>query len=73
MDKLFRSNKGVSNRKLKLYILNCNSGKSCQINYGSGSISGFFSQDSVEVGDLAVKNQVGFFSPLKVFLETGFS
>ena len=73
IDKLFRSNKGVSNRKLKLYILNCNSGKSCQINYGSGSISGFFSQDSVEVGDLAVKNQVGFFSPLKVFLETGFS
>lgn len=33
-------------------------GKSCEINYGSGSISGFFSQDSVEVGDLAIKNQI---------------
>ncbi|GMY22164.1 aspartic proteinase-like isoform X1 [Fagus crenata] len=32
-------------------------GKSCEINYGSGSISGFFSQDIVEVGDLDVKNQ----------------
>ncbi|XP_030956954.1 aspartic proteinase-like isoform X1 [Quercus lobata] len=33
-------------------------GKSCEINYGSGSISGFFSQDSVEVGNLPVKNQI---------------
>ncbi|GMH13118.1 hypothetical protein Nepgr_014959 [Nepenthes gracilis] len=33
-------------------------GKSCEIDYGSGSISGFFSQDIVEVGNLAVKNQV---------------
>lgn len=32
-------------------------GKSCEINYGSGSISGFFSQDNVEVGDLVVKDQ----------------
>ncbi|KAH9733832.1 retrotransposon protein SINE subclass [Citrus sinensis] len=33
-------------------------GKSCEINYGSGSISGFFSQDNVEVGDVVVKDQV---------------
>ncbi|XWS58047.1 hypothetical protein CRYUN_Cryun08bG0001600 [Craigia yunnanensis] len=33
-------------------------GKSCEINYGSGSISGFFSQDNVEVGGLVVKDQV---------------
>ncbi|KAA8536687.1 hypothetical protein F0562_029165 [Nyssa sinensis] len=32
-------------------------GKSCEIHYGSGSISGFFSQDNVEVGDLVVKDQ----------------
>ncbi|XP_062143912.1 aspartic proteinase-like isoform X2 [Alnus glutinosa] len=30
---------------------------SCEINYGSGSISGFFSEDNVEVGDLVVKDQ----------------
>ncbi|KAK9293230.1 hypothetical protein L1049_021220 [Liquidambar formosana] len=33
-------------------------GKSAEIQYGSGSISGFFSQDNVEVGNLVVKNQV---------------
>ncbi|XP_077240528.1 aspartic proteinase-like isoform X2 [Tasmannia lanceolata] len=33
-------------------------GKSCSIHYGSGSISGFFSQDNVQVGDLVVKDQV---------------
>ncbi|XP_062143911.1 aspartic proteinase-like isoform X1 [Alnus glutinosa] len=32
-------------------------GTSCEINYGSGSISGFFSEDNVEVGDLVVKDQ----------------
>ncbi|KAI4332064.1 hypothetical protein L6164_017003 [Bauhinia variegata] len=30
---------------------------SCEITYGSGSISGFFSQDNVKVGDVVVKNQ----------------
>ncbi|KAL9234928.1 hypothetical protein vseg_009740 [Gypsophila vaccaria] len=33
-------------------------GKKCDIHYGSGSISGFLSQDHVKVGDLTVKNQV---------------
>ncbi|KAK9161878.1 hypothetical protein Syun_008219 [Stephania yunnanensis] len=37
------------------YIKN---GKTCSIHYGSGSISGFFSQDNVQVGDLVVKDQV---------------
>ncbi|KAK9681524.1 hypothetical protein RND81_10G008300 [Saponaria officinalis] len=32
-------------------------GKSAAIHYGSGAISGFFSADNVEVGDLVVKNQ----------------
>uniref|UniRef100_J3KYY3 Peptidase A1 domain-containing protein n=1 Tax=Oryza brachyantha TaxID=4533 RepID=J3KYY3_ORYBR len=32
-------------------------GESCTISYGSGSIAGFFSEDSVLVGDLVVKNQ----------------
>lgn len=33
-------------------------GKSADIHYGSGAISGFFSQDNVKVGDLVVKKQV---------------
>ncbi|KAG9459979.1 hypothetical protein H6P81_004487 [Aristolochia fimbriata] len=33
-------------------------GDTCSITYGSGSIYGFFSQDSVLVGDLVVKDQV---------------
>lgn len=33
-------------------------GKSCKITYGSGTISGFFSQDTVQVGDLVVKDQI---------------
>ncbi|KAL5583634.1 hypothetical protein UlMin_016076 [Ulmus minor] len=32
-------------------------GKSAAIQYGTGAISGFFSQDHVKVGDLVVKNQ----------------
>ncbi|KAH9331466.1 hypothetical protein KI387_003574, partial [Taxus chinensis] len=33
-------------------------GKSCDIQYGSGSISGFLSKDDVTVGELVVKDQV---------------
>ncbi|MQM10793.1 hypothetical protein Taro_043691 [Colocasia esculenta] len=32
-------------------------GKSAEIHYGTGAISGFFSQDYVKVGDLVVKDQ----------------
>nr|AFX73039.1 preprogaline B [Galium verum] len=32
-------------------------GKSAEIHYGTGSIAGFFSQDSVKLGDLVVKDQ----------------
>ncbi|KAF8414119.1 hypothetical protein HHK36_002118 [Tetracentron sinense] len=35
-------------------------GKSASIHYGTGAISGFFSQDHVKVGDLVVKNQKSF-------------
>lgn len=40
------------------FCLICHTGKSAAIRYGTGAISGFFSQDSVKVGDLVVKNQV---------------
>ncbi|XP_010659757.1 cyprosin-like isoform X1 [Vitis riparia] len=33
-------------------------GKEGEIHYGSGSISGVFSQDNVQVGSMAIKNQV---------------
>lgn len=33
-------------------------GTTCEIQYGSGSIAGFFSQDNVEVGNLIVEDQV---------------
>ncbi|WOK95651.1 aspartic proteinase oryzasin-1-like [Canna indica] len=32
-------------------------GKSAEIHYGTGSISGFFSDDDVTIGDLIIKNQ----------------
>ncbi|TKY52352.1 Aspartic proteinase [Spatholobus suberectus] len=41
-------------KKSKTYTKN---GTSCKIRYGSGSISGFFSQDNVKVGNAVVKNQ----------------
>jgi hypothetical protein len=55
--------------KIFLFLLTHYPGTSCEINYGSGSISGFFSEDNVEVGDLVVKDQVGFslFNLLKFF------
>ncbi|MQI71949.1 hypothetical protein EI017_24605, partial [Escherichia coli] len=41
-------------KKSKTYTKN---GTSCKISYGSGSISGFFSQDHVKVGNTVVKHQ----------------
>lgn len=43
---------------IESHLLTWDSGKSCEINYGSGSISGFFSQDNVQVGDVVVEDQV---------------
>lgn len=59
-------------------MLNYNPGKSCEIKYGSGSVAGFFSQDSVKVADLIVKDQVSYsflfiMSLFGSFLETAFS
>ena len=53
---------------LNEYVLNMSlldAGTSAEIHYGTGAISGFFSQDSVRLGDLVVKNQVFFFFFLK--------
>jgi phytepsin len=36
-------------------------GKPADIHYGTGAISGYFSEDSVTLGDLVVKDQVGAF------------
>ncbi|TKY61127.1 Aspartic proteinase oryzasin-1 [Spatholobus suberectus] len=41
-------------KKSKTYT---KSGTSCKTRYVSGSISGFFSQDNVKVGNVVVKNQ----------------
>lgn len=41
-----------------LYSNNLFAGKSAEIHYGTGAISGFFSQDHVKLGDLIVTNQV---------------
>jgi hypothetical protein len=41
-------------------------GMHCKIPYGSGFISGFFSQDNVKVGDFLIKDQVGFVGLPKV-------
>lgn len=46
--------------KLKFVFSNSYSGNSCEIHYGSGSISGFLSQDNVQVGGLVVKDQVSY-------------
>jgi hypothetical protein len=36
----------------------CYLGTSAAIQYGTGSISGFFSYDNIKVGDIVVKDQV---------------
>ena len=38
-------------------------GESAAIQYGSGAISGFFSEDNVKVGDLVVTDQVTTTTP----------
>lgn len=38
-------------------------GEPAAIQYGSGAISGFFSDDNVKVGDLVVKDQVTTTTP----------
>ncbi|CAN1243022.1 Aspartic proteinase A1 [Linum perenne] len=58
---------GIKKRKLACYLHSKykstrsstyeKNGKSAAIQYGTGAISGFFSQDNVKVGDLVVKNQ----------------
>lgn len=35
-------------------------GKTAEIHYGTGAISGFFSQDHVQVGDLVIQSQVKY-------------
>ena len=44
------------------FLIDFDPGKPCKINYGSGMILGFFSEDNIKVGDLVVQNQVGAFS-----------
>lgn len=43
---------------LKLIVSIYHAGKPASIQYGSGAISGFFSNDNIQVGDIVVKNQV---------------
>lgn len=40
------------------YMSSCHAGTSAAIHYGTGAISGFFSYDNVQVGDIIVKDQV---------------
>uniref|UniRef100_A0A0E0P668 Peptidase A1 domain-containing protein n=1 Tax=Oryza rufipogon TaxID=4529 RepID=A0A0E0P668_ORYRU len=42
------------------YALNC--GKPAAIQYGNGSVAGFFNEDSVTIGDLVVKDQIQTYS-----------
>ncbi|TXG67530.1 hypothetical protein EZV62_008805 [Acer yangbiense] len=44
-------------------------GKSAAIHYGTGAISGFFSEDHVKVGDLIVKHQFAFANSSGFFQE----
>lgn len=49
-------------------MINC-VGKSAEIHYGTGAVSGFFSYDNVNVGDLVVKDQVISVSDLLSLLQ----
>lgn len=43
---------------VRFFLACCYLGTAAAIQYGTGAISGFFSYDSVKVGDIVVKNQV---------------
>lgn len=47
----------ISTFEISYVVILCE-GKSAAIQYGTGAISGFFSQDSVQLGSLIVKDQV---------------
>lgn len=44
-----------------LFRMRCAAGTAAAIQYGTGAISGFYSSDNVQVGDLVVKDQVLFY------------
>ncbi|KAK4398925.1 Aspartic proteinase [Sesamum angolense] len=47
----------IPNTSLASRVLTKKNGKPAAIHYGTGAISGFFSEDNVKVGDLVVKDQ----------------
>lgn len=44
--------------RVHILVFSCCVGKPAAIQYGTGAISGFFSEDHVTVGDLVVQDQV---------------
>lgn len=68
-----RCNKGVCCSSYAIedeIVYFCDPGKSCEINYGSGSVAGFFSQDTVKVGVLAVNDQVCYSYSLSLLFQS---
>lgn len=57
---------------MKLFLIShvfiLNVGKSAEIHYGTGAISGFFSQDHVKVGNLIVEDQVIFSASIQLII-----
>ena len=43
-------------------------GKRADIHYGTGAISGFFSEDHVKIGDIVAKDQVCYINTYSVVL-----
>ncbi|XP_018795365.1 PREDICTED: lysosomal aspartic protease-like [Bactrocera latifrons] len=54
-DKACQNHKKYTSSASRTYVKN---GKSFSLEYGSGSLSGFLSEDTVSVGGLSIKNQV---------------